>query len=89
MKKSFAIVVFGRVQGVGFRYHTLNKASELDIRGFVRNQADGTVYIEAEGDGVLLETFIDWCRQGPRWASVESVELKELDLRNYDGFTVK
>lgn len=47
MQKAAFIHVFGRVQGVGFRYYTNMKALELHIKGFVENKPDGSVYIEA------------------------------------------
>ena len=50
MKQGAIIKVFGKVQGVGFRYYTQRKAVELGITGFVQNRPDGSVYIEAEGE---------------------------------------
>ena len=44
------IHITGRVQGVNFRTYTKEKAEELGILGFVRNETDGSVYLEAEGD---------------------------------------
>ncbi|PKP49853.1 MAG: hypothetical protein CVT92_14890 [Bacteroidetes bacterium HGW-Bacteroidetes-1] len=48
MIKAVIIQIFGRVQGVGFRYYTVHKAMELGVYGFVQNKGDGSVYIEAE-----------------------------------------
>ena len=45
--KNYKIIVFGIVQGVGFRYTTKAIADNMGIKGIVRNQNDGTVYIEA------------------------------------------
>jgi len=64
-------------------------AEENGIRGFVRNDPNGSVYIEAEGEESQLEIFTDWCRQGPRWASVDSIRIREIETRNYSGFSVK
>jgi len=89
MIKSLSIHVFGRVHGVGFRYHARNMAEENGIRGFVRNDPDGSVYIEAEGEENQLEILTDWCRHGPKWASVDSIEIKSIDPRNYRDFSVK
>ena len=48
----------GRVQGVGFRYHTLQVAKEFELSGFVRNLADGRVELQAEGDETEVRAFV-------------------------------
>ena len=57
MKKAVILKISGRVQNVGFRYHTRKKAQEMGISGFVKNQVDGSVYIEAEGEEEVLAAF--------------------------------
>ena len=52
--KHLSITVHGKVQNVGFRYFTNKRAHEFNIKGFVKNQHDGTVYIEAEGEDRIL-----------------------------------
>ncbi|MDD5705927.1 MAG: acylphosphatase [Kiritimatiellae bacterium] len=69
------IHVFGRVQGVGFRYACCREARALRLTGWVRNRPDGSVEIVAEGSPAALKTFEDWCRQGPSWADVERVTV--------------
>ena len=59
--KHFIITVYGKVQGVSFRAATKAIADQLSIKGFVRNQADGSVYIEAEGDQFSINYLVDWC----------------------------
>ncbi|MEZ5066975.1 MAG: acylphosphatase [Bacteroidia bacterium] len=61
MTKSYAITVSGKVQGVFFRKFTKEKAVESGLNGFVRNQNDGSVYIEVTGEETVLEDFIQWC----------------------------
>lgn len=63
------IVISGRVQGVGFRFSTKQVADELDIRGIVKNESDGTVYVEAAGDKDSLSQFIEALRKGPSHAA--------------------
>ena len=58
------ILVEGRVQGVGFRYTVFQKAVEKGIRGWVLNNDDGTVSIEAEGDQETLQQFIGDLKRG-------------------------
>ncbi len=89
MKKAAIIKVYGRVQGVGFRYYTQKKANELGITGFVKNRPDGSVYIEAEGEEDKLELFIDWCEVGPSWAHVTKLEKQYVPLFEEEDFKIK
>jgi acylphosphatase len=89
MKTGYAIRVTGKVQNVGFRFYTIKTANEFNISGFVKNEPDGTVYIEAEGENDMLEAFIHWCRRGPEWARVDRFELQEQPVMNYKEFKVK
>ena len=86
--KHFDITVSGRVQGVFFRLATKAVADQLGVKGITCNMPDGTVYIEAEGDGFALESFLEWCREGPDKAEVENVSLQEGELKNYRNFEV-
>lgn len=88
MVRHYNIKVYGRVQGVFFRASTKTKADEFNITGFVRNERDETVYIEAEGEEENLQKFIEWCKQGPKYAIVEQCEIEEADLRSFNGFMV-
>jgi acylphosphatase len=88
-EKAVAISIEGRVQNVGFRYHTRKQAQELALAGFVRNRADGSVYVEAQGPTDAIESFISWCHQGPTWARVDKVQVQEIPAGDYSGFEVK
>ena len=88
-KIATTISVYGKVQGVGYRYHTSKKANELNISGFVKNKPDGSVYIEAQGDKTDLTTFIDWCKVGPSWSRVIKTETQTIPLFNAIGFQIK
>ncbi|MBK7213097.1 MAG: acylphosphatase [Bacteroidales bacterium] len=85
----YKISVKGKVQGVGFRYHTIMKAGELGVFGFVRNESDGSVYIEAEGDEDSVRKFLEWCHEGPRWARVTNVEVNSSEPQGYSLFERK
>jgi acylphosphatase len=65
----------GRVQGVGFRWMTQAQANRAGLRGWVRNEPDGSVVAVAQGDRAALEAFAGWCRQGPPGARVEAVAV--------------
>jgi acylphosphatase len=85
----FNIKIFGIVQGVGFRYHAIRQASSIGIAGFVRNEPDGSVYIEAEGNDAGLAEFVNWCKTGPPHARVEDVLLNEGSFKNFTSFEAR
>jgi len=89
MRTTKIIQVFGRVQNVGFRFATIQKAKELNLTGFVKNMPDSSVYIEAQGDEIALEQFLLWCNQGPNWARVDRVQVIEAQASEYLDFTKK
>jgi acylphosphatase len=89
MKNHITIAVYGRVQGVGFRYFTKIKADSLGINGFVKNQTDGSVYIEAEGDPDVMNDFIALCRKGPALARVNNLVINESEFAGYDNFQIR
>ncbi|MBX9571379.1 MAG: acylphosphatase [Candidatus Obscuribacterales bacterium] len=71
--------VLGRVQGVFYRQSTVDQARVLGLRGWVANESDGTVIIEAEGERDKLESFIIWCQKGPANAKVSDVQVEWFD----------
>lgn len=82
MEKTMSCVrlrVRGRVQGVFYRQSTREKARVLGLNGWVRNEDDGTVTLEAFGDRAHLESLIAWCHQGPPSAKVSAVEVEWLE----------
>lgn len=88
-KRSLSINVYGRVQGVGFRFYTNRMAKELNLDGFVRNMPDGSVYIEAEGSNDNIQQFMEWIKEGPSWARVDYVNIQEIPYQEYSGFLIK
>ncbi len=87
--KHYNIKVRGKVQGVFFREGTKAVADQLGVKGLIRNETDGSVYIEVEGEDWLLENFLEWCSEGPDRAQVESVEKEESEIVGFDNFIVK
>jgi len=83
------IVVQGRVQNVGFRYYTFQTARSLNLSGFVKNEMDGTVYIEVEGDENSVNRFIQAIRKGPSWARVDHVDINTCPIQNHSEFYVR
>lgn len=84
----YRITVRGMVQGVGFRRNAFREAERLGIKGMVKNMWDGSVCIEAEGNRDALEEFAGWCRKGPAFSSVDSVEIESLPLAGYIDFRI-
>lgn len=70
--------VVGVVQGVSFRASAQANATSLGLSGFVRNEADGSVTLEIEGDQNKVEAMVEWCRQGPPGARVDDVVVLKL-----------
>jgi acylphosphatase len=76
-KKHIAARVYGKVQGVFFRASTQHRAETLGLTGFVQNEKDGSVYLEAEGEPDALQQLVHWLHQGPGQARVDKVEVQE------------
>ncbi len=74
-KKRVSARITGRVQGVGFRNFTRRRARRLDVTGWVRNESDGSVRLEAEGPTDALESLVEAVHEGPRMARVEAVDV--------------
>jgi acylphosphatase len=70
------VTISGRVQGVGFRYATIERARSGDVAGWVRNNADGTVDAVFEGPPEAVEALVAWCRRGPSGARVDDVQVE-------------
>ena len=88
-KKRFQLVVSGKVQGVWFRRSTQQKAKELNVTGFVKNQEDGTVFMEIEGDAPQIEKLIQWCHHGPKYAQVTNVSVTSKEKVGSGTFEIK
>ena len=86
MAKRF--VVYGRVQGVGFRYFTWKEAERIGIKGTVRNCIDGSVEIIAEGNDDQLQDFHNWLKVGPRTANIERVLEDYIENKRYPDFSI-
>ena len=83
------IRVYGRVQGVFFRVSAEREAARLHVAGFARNERDGSVTVEAEGERAAVERMIAWCQSGPARATVERVEVADLEPTGRLGFDAR
>ncbi|MBT8326326.1 MAG: acylphosphatase [Bacteroidia bacterium] len=87
--KTNQIRVTGKVQGVYFRASAKQKAQMLGVNGYVRNELDGSVVLEIEGDDEAVDYMTDWCKHGPALARVKNVEVKNEASRNFVSFDIK
>lgn len=87
--KHFNITVSGKVQGVFYRQSTMEFSGRSRISGFVRNEPDGSVYIEAEGAVEQLNKLVEWCKRGPTRAVVSDVKVSEGEIKNYSAFEIR
>lgn len=67
------------MQGVFFRASTAARARELSLRGFARNEADGSVLVLAAGPAAALEQLEQWLRSGPPMAHVDALSVEVID----------
>jgi len=86
--KCLQIIIRGKVQGVWFRVSTRNKAQALGVYGVVKNQSDGSVYIEAEGDELVLKNFVAWCYEGSEFSRVDTVDILEIEKKDFTSFKI-
>lgn len=85
-------LVQGRVQGVGFRWFVQREASELDLKGWVRNTEDGDVEVLAAGEARDLDELRASLRRGPRGSRVDRViehTLAESEARDLESFRIE
>src|SRR5699024_4020499 len=80
--------VYGVVQGVGFRYTTKHLADQLGVSGIVKNENDGSVYVEALGNDKQIKQFIEELAKGPSPSAVVDQVVIEYDdsITDYEGF---
>ncbi len=80
--KRVQVIIRGRVTGVFFRAAAQREAKRLGITGWVKNRADGSVELVAEGEEDAIKDIISWAHHGPSAARVDDVEVR---WRSYTG----
>lgn len=74
--KRVTVIVTGLVQGVSFRYYTRREARRLDLTGWVRNEADGSVSVVAEGSDDSLKALLQFLEDGSPSARVQQIAVE-------------
>ncbi|KGX91973.1 acylphosphatase [Pontibacillus halophilus JSM 076056 = DSM 19796] len=89
--RTIHMTVEGRVQGVGFRFSAQQKAKEFDVTGWVQNQRNGSVELEAQGEETRIQSFIEAIKHGPSpYAKVTNTTVTDVDdAPSYQLFQVK
>ena len=83
------VLITGRVQGVGYRFSTREQAEELGVKGWVRNLPDGRVEAVFEANEDVVKEMINWCRIGPRGASVKDVAVEYKAPEGLQKFEIR
>lgn len=82
------IFFYGRVQGVGFRYYSVNKARQLGLTGWVRNLYDGSVEMEVQGPERVIDELIIFL-QNRRFVEIDDIKAKTLPIQDEYDFDEK
>lgn len=88
MEETWAFRITGHVQGVGYRAWMTRTARNLGLKGFVRNEEDGSVYAEATGSPQALHQLEKLCWIGPALSHVEQVHIRPLTIRHHEDFYI-
>lgn len=86
--KTSKITVSGRVQGVGFRYHTKQLAEKHHLKGWVRNMTNGTVEMMISGEEEAIQDFISDVVDNNRFYDVEGINIEPIDYRRFSIFEI-
>lgn len=79
----------GKVQGVFFRATAREIAEKNNLKGWIKNKSDGAVEAVVTGKKEAVETFIDWCKEGPKRAVIDEVNITPLDEIIFSEFQIK
>jgi acylphosphatase len=88
MATAVHVKIRGLVHGVSFRASMAQIASDLGVKGWVRNLPDGSVEAFLEGDERNVRRVLDWARLGPPRARVDRVDVEVTSPRNHHDFRI-
>lgn len=83
------VLISGKVQGVGYRFSTVEMAQRYGVKGWVRNLPDRRVEAVFEGEPEAVESLLNWCHQGPPAAVVDAVEVHSETPEGLSQFEIK
>ena len=79
------IFFYGRVQGVGFRWHAVSKARLLGLTGWVRNLSDGSVEMEVKGTQTRIGELLGYLYE-QRYIRIEDIKSEDMELKEESSF---
>jgi len=83
------IRVSGRVQGVWFRQSTKNTADQYGVKGWCRNNPDGSVEAVFEGEETAVKAVVNWSERGPDMARVDDLQVEwEMPTGEFERFQI-
>lgn len=88
-KTCVRVLISGKVQGVGYRFYTLQEARKRGITGWVRNLIDSRVEAVFCGEKTAVAAIIKWCDRGPSAAAVKEVKVEEIETEITDNFEIR
>lgn len=88
-KTCLRVLVSGRVQGVGYRAGTRERAITLGILGWVRNLSDGRVEAMIQGEAMPIDSMMQWFYEGPPAAEVTAVETEQQLIQSFERFEIR
>jgi DNA ligase D-like protein (predicted 3'-phosphoesterase) len=88
-ERAVRVGIAGRVQGVGFREAARRRALADGVRGWVRNEADGTVAVHAEGPPEAVQALLDFLARGPRGAEVAELDVTDTRVEGHEQFAIR
>lgn len=83
------VLVYGYVQGVGFRYFAQMQAERYRVTGFVENLYDGSVLLEVEGRDYIVEDYLNTIRKGNHYIEVDRMDIKDIPLEEDRSFQIR
>ncbi len=91
MTRRVRLKIKGLVQGVFYRAEAREQAQALGVKGYARNDRDGSVTVVGVGDDTALLKLIEWCKRGPQGARVDNVEIayeNPVEDETFTGFDI-
>ena len=79
MEKRYRLSFYGIVQGVGFRYTAMHAANMYRLTGYVKNEYDGSVTCEVQGDEDAIDRFVATIRNG-RFIDISSIDKRAMEI---------
>ncbi|MGM5484999.1 MAG: acylphosphatase [Nanobdellota archaeon] len=87
--RRYHVWIYGRVQGVNFRFSTMKEARKLGINGWVRNNEDGSVETVIEGQEENIDNMLNFLKKGPSLAKVDDIKTEKEKVQGLSGFTLQ